>query len=369
MKKILCVLQLPPPVHGASLMNSYLTRSKLINYNFNLEIINLQFSKSIQHLEKFSFFKVYKAIRYSLLIIKKVIKSKPDLIYFTLSPKGFAFYRDAFYVLIFKIFNCKIIFHLHGKGIKENIRGNILKKHIYIWVFKNTNVICLSKILTTDIDTIFQTAPFIVPNGIPNKSEFKSGKKQVNKIPQILFLSNYIKTKGILVLIEALTILKEKGHVFLGRFVGGAADLTPEMLERMINTKNLKPFVEIVGPRYGEDKTKEFQNADIFVFPTFYRNETFGLVNLEAMQFGLPVISTFEGGIPDIIINNETGFLVDKENPVMLADRIEILLEDSDLRISMGEKGYNRYINNYTVEHFESNMLKIFKDILKENQI
>ena len=103
MKKILCVLQLPPPIHGASLMNSSLTTRKLINHHFELEIINLQFSKSIQDLEKFSLLKVYKTIHYSFLITKKIIKYNPDLIYFTLSPKGFAFYRDAFYVFIFKI--------------------------------------------------------------------------------------------------------------------------------------------------------------------------------------------------------------------------------------------------------------------------
>jgi len=366
MKKILCVLQLPPPIHGASLMNSYLIKSKLINQHFKLEIVNLQFSKSIQHLEKFSFLKVYKMIWYSLLITKKIIKYKPDLIYFTLSPKGFAFYRDAFYILIFKIFNSKIILHLHGKGIKENVKSNILKKYIYSWAFKNTNVICLSRILTSDIENIFTSTPFIVPDGIPNKSDFKKGfEKKASQIPQILFLSNYIQTKGILILIEALRLLKEKGYIFFGRLVGEPADLTIEILEKIITTKDLISFVEVVGPLYGEDKKREFQNADIFVFPTY--NETLGLVNLEAMQFGLPVISTFEGSIPEIVTNNETGFLVDKEDPIMLADRISILLKDKDLRISMGEKGYDRYINNYTLEHFECNMFKILKKILNEN--
>jgi glycosyltransferase involved in cell wall biosynthesis len=82
------------------------------------------------------------------------------------------------------------------------------------------------------------------------------------------------------------------------------------------------------------------------------------------MQFGLPVISTFEGSIPDIVINNETGFLVETQNAQMLAEKIAILLKDKDLRIEMGKKGYERFINNYTLNHFENSMNKTFWKIL-----
>ena len=82
------------------------------------------------------------------------------------------------------------------------------------------------------------------------------------------------------------------------------------------------------------------------------------------MQFGLPVISTFEGSIPEIVINNETGFLVESQNAQMLADKIAILLKDKNLRIEMGKKGYERFINNYTLNHFENSMNNIFQTIL-----
>ena len=164
-KKILCILQLPPPLHGASLMNSHVINSEVLRRNFTLDIVNLQFAKSINGLEKFSLLKVYKALSYGFAIAKIVITQSPDLVYFTLVPRGFAFYRDACYVLLLKLFNSKIVFHLHGKGVKNNIEKSFLKKKMYAWVFKNSYVICLSERLSEDISEVHRL-PYIVPNGI-----------------------------------------------------------------------------------------------------------------------------------------------------------------------------------------------------------
>ena len=72
-------------------------------------------------------------------------------------------------------------------------------------------------------------------------------------------------------------------------------------LNQKINDLNLQEYVTYLGKKYGDYKYEIFQSSDIFVFPTFYHNECFPLVLLEAMMFGLPVISTSEGGIPDIV--------------------------------------------------------------------
>lgn len=361
-KKILCILQLPPPLHGASMMNSYVANSKLINCKFKLEIIDLQFSKSVQHLKKFSLRKVFTALGYSVTIIKKMVKFKPDLVYFNFAVCGFAFYRDAFYISLFKLFKSKIVLHLHTKGVKKSTENNNFKKNICTWVFKNTNVVCLSKKLASDIEDVFNSTPYIVPNGIPPQVMFNPNlTKESKKIPQILFLSNYIESKGILILIDALNLLKRQGYEFFANLVGAPADLSIEKLNQIINTKNLTSSVKVVGPLYNEDKTKEFQNADLFVFPTFYEAEAFPLVILEAFQFGLPVISTFEGGIPEMIIDNESGLLVERKNSQMLAEKIAILLSDEKLRKEIATNGFQRFKEYFTLETFELNMCEVFK--------
>ena len=344
-------------------MNSNVINSEEIKSNYTIDLINLQFAKSIKELEQFSILKVLRAIFYGFEIVKKVLIKKPDLVYFSLAPKGFAFYRDAYYVFLIKMLNRKIVFHLHGKGIKKNIENNFIKKNLYKRVFKNTQVICLSETLSKDIADVYQGTPFIVHNGIREQPFRRCAQTSINKpVPQILYLSNYIKNKGILILIEALGILKNKGYDFTARFVGAPSNVSIELLENLLNDLNLTARVKIIGPLHGDDKYLEFQNADIFVFPTY--NDAFPLVTLEAMQFSLPVISTYEGSIPDIVINNQTGFLVEKENSRMLAEKIAVLLEDKELRTKMGERGYERFINNFTLRHFESSLQRAFEKIL-----
>jgi glycosyltransferase involved in cell wall biosynthesis len=367
MTKVLCIMQLPPPVHGVSVMNSYIASSDLIKASFVLEVVDLTFGRSITELEKISFLKVFKALRFGFLIGKKMITFKPGLVYFTLAPTGFAFYRDAFYVCILKIFNPKIILHLHGKGIKKNVSHSLLKRNIYRFVFRKTSVICLSDKLSKDIADVYNPPPFIVPNGIAAYNGIGMAKaSEDSAIPQILYFSNYILNKGILILVEALGILKRKGHHFNVRLVGAPYNVSIQDLEQAILKQGLTDVTTIVGPLYGDAKYVEFQKADLFVFPTY--NDAFPLVTIEAMQFGLPVVSTFEGSIPDIVVNQETGLLVEPENVEKLADSIGNLLEDKQARVSMGVKGFERYKNNFTLEHFEVNLHEIFKRILGSGQ-
>lgn len=361
-KNILFIMQLPPPIHGVSLMNSYVLNSQIIRKNYDIDFVNLQFSKSINEISKFSFKKIFKVLKYGFLILKKVLIQKPDLVYFTLAPVGFAFYRDAFYVMLLKMCKMQIVFHLHGKGIKINADKSWHKGKIYGWVFNKTHVICLSQRLIFDIKKIHKLIPYIVPNGIPLQENTHKADYSQNSIPQILYLSNYIQSKGILVLIKALGILKNKGFEFEARLVGAPGDLTVEMLEKIILEEDLSELINVTGPKFGNDKISEFQKADIFVFPTY--NDAFPLVCIEAMQFSLPVISTFEGGIPDIVADKKTGFIIEPQNVAVLAAKIEILLKDENLRKDMGKKGYERFLNNFTINHFENNMNATFQAIL-----
>src|SRR5688572_20992761 len=367
MKKILCIMQLPPPLHGASQSNSNLSKSQLINSSYSLEIINLQFAASVAELKSFSFTKIWKALKYGLTIWKKVQTFKPDLVYFTLSPDGFAFYRDALYTAIVKILGYKVLFHLHGKGIKKASENSPFKKSIYQLVFKNTEVICLTTSLFSDIEDVYFTKPFIVPYGIyVDHESFNANPKGNNRKVQILYLGNYKESKGVLILINALDILKKKGLDFHARIVGDAGDLSVDDLMKYVENRSLQDCVEITGPRYGTEKYLEYKAADIFAFPTFYSNEAFPLVNLEAMQFGLPVISTNEGGIAAAIVDNETGFVIEPKNLDQLTDKLATLIVNKELRHRMGSKAKEVFFDQYTLQHFEHNLKNVFEIVLNK---
>lgn len=125
--------------------------------------------------------------------------------------------------------------------------------------------------------------------------------------------------------------------------------------------RGLNEFAIYLGKKYGDEKNEEYAKSDIFVFPTFYPNECFPLVLLEAMQQGLPCISTNKGGIASIIDDGKTGFLVEKRNSLLLADKLEVLLKDKKLRMDMGIVGKEKFEQKFTLSKFEERMLKILQ--------
>ena len=144
MKKILFVVPLPPPIHGASLINYYIKKSKNLKKNFKTYFFNSSQAKNLSEMEKFKFIKLFRFLFSILILTKKIIQIKPDIVYFNPSPHGIGMYRDFIYIFLFKIFCSKIIFHLHGKGFDRSVKSSKILKHMLKLTFKNVDIIYLS---------------------------------------------------------------------------------------------------------------------------------------------------------------------------------------------------------------------------------
>ena len=178
--------------------------------------------------------------------------------------------------------------------------------------------------------------------------------------PRLLFLSNLIPSKGVYVLLDACKVLRERGLQFVCDFVGGETkEIDRATFEAAVKERGLESHVIYHGPQYGEDKHRFFMNADVFVFPTFYYNECFPLVLLEAMQWRLPLVSSDEGGIPDIVQDGVNGFVCPRQDVDSLANALEQLITNPALRQQMGEAGYQRYKELYTLEAFEKRFVEL----------
>ena len=360
MKKILFTIQLPPPVHGASMINNVIKSSELINRSFDCDFVNISTSRSIDQIGKKSFIKVLSIFKILGSVLRKLYTKNYDLVFVTLSPFGVGFFKDSFIVLLAKIFRKKIIFHLHGKGIKKYYyQKNFLVQLYYKYIFKNVSIIHLSKSLLFDIK-IFKSlnSVHILNNGVEVIDKYRL-PSNVNQRINLLFLSNLIESKGVKVLLESVNILKEeysqKFHVnFVGNF--GSEELKDYFMD-YIKTKKIENLVSYHGPRYGVEKNEILSKNDIFILPTF--NDCFPLSLLEAMQFSLPLISTSEGAIPDILIDGKNGFLVKRKDSKDLAQKIKIFLENEDLVYKMSKNSRKIFLENYTLEIFEKNLLNI----------
>ena len=115
--KILFILHLPPPVHGAAMVGKYIYDSELINEEFDCRYINLTTAKNLQDIGKGGIKKLWKFIKLLSGIIKEVTKIKPELIYVTPNACGKAFYKDFVVVQLLKIMGCKVVAHYHNKGV------------------------------------------------------------------------------------------------------------------------------------------------------------------------------------------------------------------------------------------------------------
>lgn len=372
--RILFIVQLPPPVHGASQMNKYVVENPLIHKKYDIVILPLKFIDKISEVGKFSLKKILLTFVFTLKLVRTIILYRPDLVYFTVSPFGGAFYRDALFISIIKLSRCKILFHLHGKGIKNNIDKRPWILPLYKFVFNNTSLIHLSKSLLYDIEPFRKKLNdiFIIPNGIPeaNLKEIKPFHASKDII-RIIYLSNLKTSKGILVLMDALKLLRDDYNNFEATVVGSPADISIESLKEIVLDNNLDKNVKIVGPKYGHDKYYELLKADIFVFPTYYENECFPLSILEAIQTNNAVISTDNGAIKEIITDNENGFIVEQKNAIALSHKIINLIENRELLEKMKKENKLKYLEKYTLQTFNQSMVlaidKLFQKPLNAN--
>ncbi|HEY2826902.1 MAG TPA: glycosyltransferase, partial [Pirellulales bacterium] len=94
--------------------------------------------------------------------------------------------------------------------------------------------------------------------------------------------------------------------------------------------------------------------------PTFYEAETFGVVLVEAMSFQLPVVATRWRGIPEIVDDGVTGFLIEAKKASAVADRLQQLQLNPDLRLAMGEAGRAKFLREFTAELYWQRMEDVF---------
>lgn len=364
--RILAVIHLPPPVHGTTMINSYVSESLVLKENFDLRVIPIRFVKEVSQSGRFAFSKILRTCCLFLKILKELLFFRPALVYMTPAPTGWAFYRDFLLVGIMKIFPVKVVLHMHGQGIQVASRVSF-KRFLYRQFFHRTEVICVSERLFFDIQDVFFGTPHIVPNALPECKDPRGnqsgeGRKAAEPV-RMLYLSNLTRGKGLIEFLDALQVLQDDRKAqFNVRIAGSPNDITREQLAECLRQRNLAESVEYVGPQYGEGKQHCFAWADLFVFPT--KIDVFGMVLLEAMQYGLPVIASRMAAIPDVVIDGETGFLVEPGNVQDLADKMLMLIQRPDFREIMGNAGRTHYLKGFTTDRFERLLADVFSRIL-----
>lgn len=369
-KKILFLSPLPPPYYGSSISSEICLKILKNSKKFEVKNIKLNYSMNMEDIGKININKIKGFFRVKKEIKKSIQKFNPDVIYMVPATSYQGISRDYLFAReIKKNWKGKILFHIRSRIAKEDWK-NYIKRYLLKELLKNQRAIILGKELAPDLHNLINKKDiYILPNAIKNEISNKKvdkiiKKRRKNQQFNILFLSNMNKEKGWPKLLEACKILNEKKIKFRCDFIGAWQSSSDKIyFNNFIKKHNLEKRIFTHGEKTGKEKNKFLEKANLLVFPTEYKLETFGRVIIEAMMFGIPVIANGIASITSIIKNNEVGFILKENSPKEIAEKLEKLYNNKELGIKIGKAGRKRFLKYYEIKDYSKKFLEIFKKV------
>ena len=210
---------------------------------------------------------------------------------------------------------------------------------------------------------------FITPFGVDTE-KFKNLniEKKENEIT-IGIVKTLTEKYGIEYLIKAIkeleNILDIENYKKIRLLIYGKGELKNK-LEDLTKELQIEDKVIFKGYISNEDVPKALNEMDIFVVPSILDSESFGVAAVEAMACEIPVIASSVGGLKEVIVDKETGYLVPKKDHKEIAKYLKKLILDKNLRTSLGKNGRKRVLENYDWNSNVDYMIKIYREIVNE---
>ena len=282
-------------------------------------------------------------------------------------------YSNTLAVLLGLLFSkrrkIKHLWHVHEIIVHPKIIASIFPKLLYQYA---NIVVCNSNATTINLTSrnsklISKTTT--IYNGLEAMQQQQTaadrfGFKETDII--ITLVGRISRLKGHLWLLKTflkhLNVNPNVKMLFVGSTVLGQEFYLDEIKDIIIKN-NLTEKVKVLD--FKNNLYDIWKITDIAVMPSI-EAESFGLVAVEAMLAKKPVIGSNHGGLTEIIINNETGFLIEPNNEIALADSLKTLIENPEIRTKFGENGYQRAIKHFSVETYVSSFEKLFTEIIKD---
>jgi len=205
----------------------------------------------------------------------------------------------------------------------------------------------------------------VIPNGV-DLSEFSGlrRKRQHRDEAELLFVGRvYPRQKGIEHIVKALALLHPRRRVRLiviGEDWGGV-----ERLRSLARSLGVEDRIVFRGLLSRDEVVRAYASAEVFVLPSLF--EPFGIVLLEAMAAGLPIVASKVGGIVDVVEDGKTGLLVPPRNPEALADALERLLSNPTMLDEMGDEGRMR-APAYSWDQLSPRILDVYREAIAEGR-
>lgn len=356
--------------------------------------VDSRFSKDIDDIGSLRLAKVASLIKYCLRAIWLRLRYGVRNFYFVpTAPKRSSLYRDFLVMTLCRPFFPRIIYHWHSAGLGEWLRTEAKgweRLISRVLSYRPDLSMVLSEFNRRDAEAVRSRRIVVVPNGIPDpcpefnkemlprrlaRIEARKRKARGEDLPtdmageqpqvfKLLFIGMCFSEKGIFDAVEAVALANRKLQDTPLRAkltVAGTFFLEAERrdFERRIQEPDLRTkegnSVEYRGFVSGEEKRRLFREHDCLCFPTWYSAENFPLVLLEAMAYGMMIVSTNWRGIPEFLPPGYRGLVPPKSPPQIAGVIAEFLKEDYDARLRA------RFLEHYTEDQFAAKIKAALK--------
>lgn len=285
-----------------------------------------------------------------LRLNRKLRNEKYDLVQINPSLRIKAVVRDSCTVMLARLHQVPVLVFFHGwdEGLAERIEGNLFYKTLFRRVYGlAAGFIVLASDFAATLtkweikSSIFQLSTVVADEIFQHHGRMKEeDKAEIN----VLYLSRIEKEKGIYEAIDAINYLRSENIKVVLNVAGDGGELAA--VRQYVATNSITG-VNFLGYVTGPEKARAFLKADMYLFPTY--GEGMPCSVLEAMAYGLPVITRPVGGMKDFFENGRMGFMTESLDYVELAGLVKRLVDDRALRKKMGE-----YNTEYARENFSA---------------
>jgi glycosyltransferase involved in cell wall biosynthesis len=265
--------------------------------------------------------------------------------------------RKYFYYKLSKKFKCKVILHWHGASFMEQYRrlSHFWKKKIKELLSHSDMVICLSSSWKNAVLTMAPDAnTFVLPNAVKIPGLAIKNRHPENAV-NMTFLGQIGSRKGIWDLLQVVKKLIEHEYA-IHLFIAGNGEI--EKLKEEVTRLGIRNNVNVLGWISGKERDALLRKTDIYVLPSY--GEGMPMSILEAMSYAVPVVATRVGGIPEIVKDNKTGFLIDPGDRESLYNKLEILISSREHRERIGRQARSFVASNNNLDVYFKTLNDIF---------
>lgn len=298
----------------------------------------------------------------------RIILTRPQIIHLNTSIDRKAFWRDVFYLFAAKIFVVKIVYQVHGGPLPQDFfQGNKLLTAFMKWIFKLTHAIILLAEIEREAYSRFTAVRHlaVIPNAIDlipfKNAEHKSFNDEALKL---VYLGALTFDKGVYESIDAVAILKDKlnSNKIIYQIAGAGPE--EQKFRKKVEELGISDIVEFKGALYGEEKDKMWNEAHLFVFPTFHA-EGLPYAVLESIASGTPLITTRVGANPDVLTDGVHGYLIEPKDPKLIADSILKMISDRKKLKEMSVNCIKRAHEYYGINRLADQFDELYQVVLK----